>query len=314
MSRKVFFSALALGVLSVGTARAQSFPGADRYSPLPCGNGVMSDGYRDQANASRERDIVGDPLGPAGYRAADASFVYFRLRLDDNPAPGGTPRPLAWGFELDTDGDRSSYEWLILVDGGPKTVSVYRNSAMTVPNDPSDPPDTPAVASFPFATHAHVSVAPSSRYGGDDDWFLDVAVPWSTLEPLGITRTTPLVVWAATSSTTGRLDADWACHDGASGAPKLSTIAPPKTTLDPALDTDGDGWSNAIEVANGTNPNDPTSKPSGTPPPLGGAEDPVLAGAGGCTFVAGPARSTTLLFALCALAVGMVRRRGRRAR
>jgi len=283
VNKNLFVSALALGVVVVASnARAQSFLGNDRYSPLPCGGGVMTDALRDQSGALRERDIVGDTLGPAGYRASDSQFLYLRMRLDDNPAPGGALRPFAWGFELSTDANHSTYEVLIVLNGSTKNIEVHTNKTTTLANDPNDPPDEPPVATFPFTTHGRTSVASSSRYGGDDDFFLDIAVPWATLEPLGVGRTAPLTVWAATSSNAAGLNGDFACHDGASGAPKLSTIAPPPTTLDPNVDTDGDGWSNSVEVTAGTDPNNAASKPSGTPPPLGGVEDPVLAGAGGC--------------------------------
>ena len=28
----------------------------------------------------------------------------------------------------------------------------------------------------------------SSKYGGDNDFFLDLAIPWTTLEPLGFAK------------------------------------------------------------------------------------------------------------------------------
>lgn len=304
MIRTTSIAALVAAVLATGSARAQSFPGNDRYLELPCGGGPMTDGHRDQSGALRERDIVGDTLAPAGHRAADDKFLYIRMRLDDDPAPGGVLRPFAWGFELDTNATRSTYEVLIIVSGATKNVAVYKNTTTTVPDDPNDPADEPPVATFPFATHGRTVVAPS-RYGGDNDYFLELAVPWATLEPLGLTRTAPLTVWAATSSNGTSLNGDFACHDGASGAPKLSTIAAPPTTLDPVVDTDGDGWSNAVEVSSGTNPNDPNSKPSGTPPVLGA--DPVIEGAGGCG-VAGSSTGSLPLVA-GALAACLARRR-----
>lgn len=292
-------------VAAASTARAQSFPGNDRYAPLPCGGGVMTDAHRDSAGAIRERDIVGDALGAAGYRSSDDKFLYLRLRLDDNPAPGGALRPFAWGFELDLDGNRSTYEVLIVVDGSTKNIAVRKNTTTTLANDPGDPADDPPVATFPFATHGRSTIAASSRYGGDDDYFLDLAVPWSTLESLGVVRTTPLVVWAATSSKATSLDGDFACHDGTTGAPKLSSIAPPPTTLDPAVDTDGDGWSDAVEVSSGTDPKSAASKPTGTPPPLGGVTDPTLAGAGGCAY--GGATSPSFALAMLGLLASLRR-------
>jgi hypothetical protein len=317
MFRKLTLSLAAI-LAVVGLSRradAQTFPAEDKWSPLPCGAGSMIDGYRDQSGAISERDIVGDTLDPAGYRATDATFAYLRMRLDADAAPGKNPRPFAWGFEIDLDGNRSTYEILIILRGSDKNVVVYRNTATTLPDDPNDPADEPPVATFPFATHGRSTTAPRSRYGSDDDFFLDVAIPWTTLESLGLTRTTPATVWAATSSVNSSLNGDLACHDGTTGAPKLSTVAPPPTTLDPAVDSDGDGWSDAIEVTNKTDPKNPASHPAGTPPPLGGGPiDPVLEGGGGCKCsLARPATNDVGLVALVvALAVATRRRHRRR--
>lgn len=298
--RTLCFSLVSLATVAfASSARAQSFPADDRWAPLPCGTSVMNDARRDQSGAIDERDIVGDDLAPAGFHAADATFAYLRVRLDEDPAPKGVPRPFSWGFAIDLDGDRATYEVLVIVDGTAKQVVVRKNSATTIANSPDDPADDPPIATFPFDTHAR-SVATSSRYGGDADFFLDVAVPWSTLEPLGVTRTKPLRVWAATSSKATSLDGDLACHDGASGAPKLSAVDSPPTTIDPVVDTDHDGWSDANEASAGTDPNNASSHPSGNPPVLGSS--PVLEGAGGCTFghASSAGLSLTTLLAACA--------------
>ena len=300
-----------------GTAAAQTFPADDKWSPLPCGGGVMVDGYQDQTGAFLERDIVGDLVTAAGYRASDASFVYLRLRVERDPAPAKKLQPFAWGFELDLDANHSTYELAIILRGNDGTIAVQRNTATTLPDDPKDPPDDPPVTTFPFSTNGRTIVANASRYGGDEDYFLDLAIPWSTLEPLGVTRTTPLVVWAATSSTsTTVLDGDLACNEGGSGAPKLSISAPPPTTLDPTVDTDKDGWSDAVEVSAGTDPKNAASHPSGTPPPLGGAaSDPALQGGGGCNCTVGPGdRETFGFFASLALLGTLARRRRNRWR
>jgi len=279
--------AAALAIVAfAGRAGAQTFPADDRWSALPCGTGVMVDGHRDQSGALDERDIVGDTLAPAGYRASDTNFVYLRMRVDGNPISGKSLRPFAWGFEFDLDANRSTYELLVILRGSDQTIAVHRNTTTTLPNDPADPADDPPVITFPFSTHGRSLVAPGSRYGGNDDYFVDLAVPWTTLEPLGLTRTTSMVAWVATSSAATNLNGDFACHDGATGgAPRLSTIAPQPTALDPFVDTDGDGWTDAVEIASGTDPRNPASHPGGTPPPPGGAPvDPVLEGAGGCSF------------------------------
>ena len=118
--------------------RAQTFPAT--FSPLYCARGFMIDGYRDQSGAVDERDLVGTPAEPAGFRAVDGQFLYLRLRLDASPVQGNGLRPFAWGFELSTDGDPTDYEILIAVDGAAETVALYRNTVTTVPTAPPIPP------------------------------------------------------------------------------------------------------------------------------------------------------------------------------
>ena len=216
------------------TARAQvAFPPDAAWIPLRCNRVAMNDRYQDQAGALDERDIVGTTAAPAGLRASDATNLYLRMRLDKDPAPGGAVRPFAWGMQFDLDGDLTTYELMVVVDGigGPAgTVSVFRNKTTTQPNDPADPADAPAAATAPFAMTARSVTAPGSNNGGNADFFLDFAVPWSVLAPLGLDRTTRTYVWAATSSSATSMNGDLACQDGASGPAHLDVTASDPTT------------------------------------------------------------------------------------
>jgi MYXO-CTERM domain-containing protein len=257
---------------------AQTFPGDDAYAPLLCGSDPMTDLFRDESGAIDERDIVGDDGAAAGWLALDDDFLYLRLRLDADPAPGGAPRPFAWGMEFDLDGDLTTYEVLIRVDGNSGDVAVYENTVTTVPNDPNDPADEPPVADFDFATHGGSAAAAGSSFGGNDDFFLDIAAPWSALEPLGMTPSTTVVAWAASSSSRNSLNGDFACHDGSTGEPSLSDIA-----SDPTV------------------PGDPD-------PPPPGSGDTVLEGGGGCR-TAGAGGGPLAWLALAWLALLSRRRR-----
>jgi hypothetical protein len=240
-------SSIALTSVLISTltsaAHAATFPGDAAYVPLRCGGGVMTDARGDVASAPGDRDLVGNTAAPAGLRAGDAQFLYLRIRVDQDPAPGGTLLPHAWGMAFDLDGDRRSYELLITVDGiaAPAgTVSVFTNRVSTLINDPADPADTPAAATFGFATNAR-TVTAGTTIGGDPDFFVDIAVPWATLTPLGLGRDTRTYVWAGSSSVASALDGDLACHDGGGGKPGLDATGSDPTTGDPTQDTGGDG-------------------------------------------------------------------------
>src|SRR6185369_11776787 len=75
-----------------------------------------------------------------------------------------------------------------------------------------------------------------SLFGAGNDAFVDMAVPWSDLAPLGLAPTTSITVWAASSTNVDRLDGDFACHDGAGGTatPTLSQTASAPIVPDPA--------------------------------------------------------------------------------
>jgi len=219
------------------TALAQAFPADGAYLPLHCGSAVMTDAFGDDGAALLERDVVGDPGHAAGLRAGDATDLFLRIRLDRTPLPSA----YSWGMEFDTNGDRTNYEVLILVDGAAGTVGLFRNTTTTLANDPADPADTPAVRTYPIATDARSDASAGTSFGGDGDSVLSFAVPWADLQGVGIDRGTRVYVWVGSSNAPDGLNGDLACHDGAGGAPTLSASSSAETTGDPAMDPNNGG-------------------------------------------------------------------------
>jgi MYXO-CTERM domain-containing protein len=273
--------------LAGGTAAAApvTFPVDTAYKPLRCGGTPMYDAFRDQPGFVDEGDVVGSATAPAALRASDATYLYLRIRLDTDPAPTQTPKPASWGIELDLDGDPTNYELLMLVDGLAATnaVELFTNHTVTLQNDPNDPADLPAVATYTFATNARSIAAPMPTTGGNPDFFLDFALPWSDLVAAGLDHRTATRLWVASSTSADSLNGDFACHDGAGGVVHLDTADSDATTGDPADDPNGNGSG------------------SGT-----GSAGDRLEGGGGCSTTGG---ATTPLFAI-GLAM-LVRRRRR---
>jgi hypothetical protein len=210
---------------------APSFPPDSAWAPFSCGSGPMVDARRDQTAAIADRDVVGDSRAPAGYHATDAQYLYLRLRVDDAPTMGANLHPFAWGFAFSVDSVSTGYEVLIALDGAAGVVTLSRHQSTSLLDSPAEPADQPPVASYPMATHARTGAA-DTTFGNDRDYFVEMAVPWTALTPLGFYPDMPVVVWAGTSSAADRLDGDLACHDAGKTAsvPSLSKSASAPTT------------------------------------------------------------------------------------
>ena len=235
--RHIVAAAAAAAALVGGSvvARAQSFSTVV-WSPLGCQRGAMVDAYRDAPGFFDDRDLVGTAAAPAGFRAVDLQFLYLRMRVDVSPVQGQGLALSAWGFEINRDANLPAYEVLISLDGASQTVRLYRNTTTTVPDSPADPADAPPVATYPFAQNGRVVDAGRSLFGGGNDAYVDIAVPWSDLANVNLSPTSIATIWAGSSDAPDRLDGDIACNDagGTTNLPRLSGNPPAPVALDPA--------------------------------------------------------------------------------
>jgi hypothetical protein len=223
---------------------APPVPPDDDYVAWRCADGsVMADAQGDDPDFLGDLDLVGNATAPVALRAADDDFLYLRFRLDDDPAPGQVPNPGGvWGIAFDLDNDLADYELLIVADAtrANPAVAIHTNDTVTTPNSPLDPADTPAAATVAFADAASAR-ATSTTNGGNPDYFLDLAIPWATLEPLGLHPDSTVRVWIASSSVPTALDGDFACHAAGSGQLVLDTSASRGDPSDPDATGSGDG-------------------------------------------------------------------------
>jgi hypothetical protein len=239
-------------------------PADETFVPFYCDGVPAWDPVGDEPGGSAHRDIVGETAHPALLRAMDDTYLYLRMRLDDDPVQAPSDlKSFGWGYEIDADGALDTYEYLILVDGvGADTVTWQHNTVQETLDDPSDEAEIILQTYTPPDDFWHVQDAGSSM-GGDPDFFLTVAVPLADLAAASIPTDEPVVLWAGTSNSVQALNVDFACHDNSTGEPHLSDTGPDPVYPDPDLDRDGDGLTNDEETRLGTDPDNPDSDGDG---------------------------------------------------
>ena len=220
---------LLLATLAGTAARGQTFPAT--FSPLYCGRGFMIDGYRDQSGAVDDRDLVGNVVAPAGFRAVDDQFLYLRLRLDGSPDAGQRADAVRLGVRAlhrrrsdqlrDPDRRRRRRR-----DRAPLQQHRRRPSPTARPIPPIS-----CVMTYPFAANGRVVDAGAvPRSAAETTPSSTGRCRGATSPGWGSTRGTLVHLWAASSTNPDRLDGDFACHDGGGGGnvPSLSrdTSAP----------------------------------------------------------------------------------------
>lgn len=329
--RAALWGALLVNLTFARSASAQTWPLDESWRELECGLVPSFDPRRDEPGAVDERDVVGNDEAAAVYLASDATHLFFRMRVDGEPAVNDDFEPFGWGVAIDTNFDRLNYELLALVDGTSQADSVRlaRNTRIQSPGDPGDPAEQ-TVATYPGAESARAVLAEGrfeSSFGGDPDYFVDWAIARADLTTVGVGAMTPLVMVFGTSRQGETLDADLACHVSGSDERDFARAATDPVSItgevedsdgdglsdqeedergtDPTNpDSDGDGYDDGVEVRDGTDPEDAASVP----------EDLKIRGAGGlaggCTLQS--ARSVPWLSLVSAVALALLASRKRR--
>jgi MYXO-CTERM domain-containing protein len=267
--------ATALGIVVAALSlaapsRAQNFA-AVTWTPLTQNGVAIGDSATDAQN---ERNIVGDAANPAAFVSQDASYLYFRMRLDDTPLQQGgvTLKPFGWSCAVEANNTLTTYEFLAAVNGiennGPDgendQVEWRYNGVTDKPNSIGEDAET-LVARFARVTHTHV-IAAGTSINGNPDFFLEWAIPLATIQAGGsgapaIAAGSTLRFACGTSNNARNYGADPACSLPNAQCTLTNTWSDPlvcTTTGCSAVsspDTDGDGVPDAVEIAIGTNPN-----------------------------------------------------------
>lgn len=165
------------------------FPSNAQYVPVTLSGAPVTDPVRDVS--PDETDIVGSPTFPAAYYGYDGTNIYFRIRLNADPRFKTGFNNFAWGVLFDTDGNSSTYEWVLAVNGSNNSVDLIQNT-IKIPNSFNDqaegtdgkgnPNFTQPIVNYDIARAA--VTGDGSAFGGGTNYFLDFFIPKTTLFPL----------------------------------------------------------------------------------------------------------------------------------
>lgn len=168
------------------------------WRPLDCGAG---DPVGDESPAAT--DLVGDTANGkySAYYAFDAQYLYLRQRVNGNPSGSGGFAQYAWTMLLQVpSGSAFRYQYMVSLNGN-NTPGLKADTVELWKNDPAAPIDwTPIFRddadinlwrveytnSGPFGGKLASYEVADSNLGGNVDYFVNWAVPISTLVTNGV--------------------------------------------------------------------------------------------------------------------------------
>lgn len=178
-----------------------AWPTAAQWVPFYLGPNYLQDSNTD-TNGSR--NVVADPSNDAAFFYSDGTYIYFRLRIDQDPAGSGGQgllKPFGWGMVIDTNQNANNYELLLMLDGVSQneSVALWKNTVQGTLGSPSDTPEV-MYSSTTLPGNYAITQANTS-INGDPDYFIDFRYSYAQIKAAGgLTDYTPLRFFFATSS------------------------------------------------------------------------------------------------------------------
>jgi len=171
--QRKFFGFLVIVIFCFAATSLFSWPTFFEWNPVYRGGLIVTDPNN---NASGARNIVSDSTHAAFFLSNDGTYLYFRLRLDEDPAGSGGQgflKPFGWGILIDTNLNAGNYEWMIMLDGISKNenISLRQNTIQQNLGDPSDVAEITS-STIPLSGNFQINLADTS-FNGDQDYFLD---------------------------------------------------------------------------------------------------------------------------------------------
>ena len=233
-AKGLVFLILGLSLLVMFPGTAVAWPTTAQWIPVYKGGAVLQDPNGD---ASGSRNVVSDSTHPAAYIFNDGTYLYFRLRLDNDPTGQGGQgllQAFGWGVEFDTNMNPADYEWLIMLDGISQTevIQLWQNTIQGALGSASDKPEI-LQATIPLSGNYQISAA-DTAFNGDTDYFLDWRFPYVTFKGAsGLSDYSPVRLFFGSSSSANNLSQSGADLVGGSdlysGFSDVSTLLGTKT-------------------------------------------------------------------------------------
>ncbi|MBF0397717.1 MAG: DUF11 domain-containing protein [Desulfobacterales bacterium] len=187
--------------------KAFAWPSANEWVPFYKNGTIVQDSISD---TNGTRNIVSDSTHAAGFIFNDGTYLYFRLRLDDDPTGSGGQgflKPYGWGIEFDTNKNSNDYEWIMILNGIDKTESIMfqQNTVTGTLNDPSDKAEVIYSQNTLSSSNYRIVLADTS-INGSQDYFIEWLFSYSSFkQATGLTDTSPIRAFLGSSPSTNNL-------------------------------------------------------------------------------------------------------------
>lgn len=229
------------------------WPSTNDWVPLRAGGLPVEDPDDDAVGTSDLALEISSSSAVSSFQwYADTSDVYFRITLADDPMSNGMFKSMTWGVLFESDGDPSTFEYVIASSGVSAQLEAYANNGTAgVEPDFDD-----------YSYVAFLDQTDSVRRQEDGAfYFVDLRVSRAELSShLGIGSTDPLQLSAVSASSVYASRADVAgCDAGLFDCTDLATVLSDSVTID----LDGDNLTDPQEERVGSDPSDADSDDDG---------------------------------------------------
>jgi uncharacterized repeat protein (TIGR01451 family) len=183
---KTCIAALVTSLLlaAVSHAAAPDF-GSVTWRPLGCATPDLV-----SPSSPAGASFAGDHADLPAYYAYDTDYLYFRYRMDGDPASGGGFAQYSWTALMQVPaGDPYQYQYQLSLNGKNDHIEIWQNTAPVDVRFPHFQDDSETLLSSVAVGPLARAVAAGTYFNGSADWFVDFAFPVATLIEQGAIAT-----------------------------------------------------------------------------------------------------------------------------